>query len=40
MRSKVRLLALIVILAFVLYPLLWMVGTSLKSQRRSPATSA
>ena len=31
MRSKVRLLALIVILAIVLYPLLWMLGTSFKS---------
>ncbi len=31
MRSKVRLLALIVILAIVLYPLLWMLGTSVKS---------
>ncbi|MEU4237246.1 carbohydrate ABC transporter permease [Actinoplanes sp. NPDC026619] len=33
MRSKVRLLALIVILAIVLYPLVWMVGTSFKSQQ-------
>jgi multiple sugar transport system permease protein len=31
MRSKLRVLALIVILAAVLYPLFWMVGTSLKS---------
>jgi multiple sugar transport system permease protein len=31
MRSKLRLLALVVILAAVLYPLIWMVGTSLKS---------
>ena len=31
MRSKVRLLALIVILAAVLYPLFWMVGTAFKS---------
>jgi multiple sugar transport system permease protein len=31
MRSKVRLLALIVILAVVLYPLFWMIGTSVKS---------
>jgi len=31
MRSRLRLLALIVILAAVLYPLFWMVGTSLKS---------
>ncbi|GIM98018.1 carbohydrate ABC transporter permease [Paractinoplanes toevensis] len=31
MRSKVRLLALIVILAVVLYPLVWMIGTSFKS---------
>jgi multiple sugar transport system permease protein len=31
MRSKVRVLALIVILAVVLYPLLWMLGTALKS---------
>jgi multiple sugar transport system permease protein len=31
MRSRLRLLMLIVILAVVLYPLVWMVGTSLKS---------
>jgi multiple sugar transport system permease protein len=31
MRSRLRLLILIVILAVVLYPLLWMVGTSFKS---------
>ncbi len=31
MRSKLRLLALIVLLLIVLYPLFWMVGTSLKS---------
>ena len=31
MRSKLRLLALIVILAVVLYPLFWMIGTSVKS---------
>jgi multiple sugar transport system permease protein len=31
MRSKLRLLVLIVILAAVLYPLLWMIGTSFKS---------
>ncbi|GIE99289.1 carbohydrate ABC transporter permease [Paractinoplanes rishiriensis] len=31
MRSKLRLLALILILAAVLYPLFWMVGTAFKS---------
>ncbi|MEU4217755.1 carbohydrate ABC transporter permease [Actinoplanes sp. NPDC026623] len=31
MRSRLRLLILIVILAIVLYPLVWMVGTSFKS---------
>lgn len=31
MRSRLRLLILIVILAVVLYPLVWMVGTSFKS---------
>jgi len=31
MRSRLRLLVLIVILAIVLYPLLWMLGTSFKS---------
>jgi multiple sugar transport system permease protein len=31
MRSRLRLLVLIVILAVVLYPLVWMVGTSVKS---------
>jgi multiple sugar transport system permease protein len=31
MRSKLRLLALIAILAVVLYPLIWMIGTSVKS---------
>ncbi|GAA0529883.1 carbohydrate ABC transporter permease [Paractinoplanes ferrugineus] len=31
MRSKLRLLALVVIVAVVLYPLFWMIGTSFKS---------
>jgi multiple sugar transport system permease protein len=31
MRSRLRLLLLLVLLAIVLYPLFWMVGTSLKS---------
>jgi multiple sugar transport system permease protein len=31
MRPRLRLLALIVILAVVLYPLVWMIGTSVKS---------
>jgi multiple sugar transport system permease protein len=31
MRGKLRLLALVAILAVVLYPLIWMVGTSFKS---------
>jgi multiple sugar transport system permease protein len=31
MRSKLRLVALLLILAAVLYPLVWMLGTSLKS---------
>jgi multiple sugar transport system permease protein len=31
MRSKVRLIVLIALLAVVLYPLVWMVGTSVKS---------
>jgi multiple sugar transport system permease protein len=31
MRGKLRVLALIVILAVVLYPLIWMLGTSVKS---------
>jgi multiple sugar transport system permease protein len=31
MRGKVRILVLIVILAVVLYPLIWMIGTSVKS---------
>jgi multiple sugar transport system permease protein len=31
MRSRLRLLVLVVILAIVLYPLVWMVGTSFKS---------
>jgi multiple sugar transport system permease protein len=31
LRSRVRLLALLLILAVVLYPLVWMVGTSFKS---------
>ena len=31
MRGRLRLLVLILILAVVLYPLIWMVGTSVKS---------
>ena len=31
MRGRLRLLVLVLILAVVLYPLFWMIGTSLKS---------
>jgi multiple sugar transport system permease protein len=35
MRGRLRLLVLILILAVVLYPLIWMVGTSRRAGRSS-----